>query len=326
MELVNETGEVADLFRSELTTDVMVNALVARVRYRIEDGKRLAAPAEGERLVDLRRDAIDLGDYGILGPDLIFPREGTDVIVLGDAAARGEEAAAMRVHIKAGPYDVAVNVFGDRVWEKALGSLTLTPSPPRPFRRMPVTLRNAFGGEAKGEYGPIPFHHNPAGKGYYLTREEALGQPLPNVEPPATPITSWSDKPDPIGIGPYPANYGLRLFKVHEPDVERQKIVFHPERGMFDLAYPALSGRRVDGGAVRIAGMSESGAVEFELPEPPFEARMILGRNTYVRDLELEEILVDMRTSLVDLTYRKLFKYAFVPNQARTTILRIKGA
>jgi len=51
--------------------------------------------------------------------------------------------------------------------------------------------------------------------------------------------------------------------------------------------------------------MSESGAVEFELPEPPFEARMILGRSAYVRDLELEEIVIDMRTSLVDLTYRR---------------------
>jgi hypothetical protein len=246
--------------------------------------------------------------------------------VLGDAVARGEETPAMRVHIKAGPYDVAVNVFGDRVWERALGAVSLTPSPPRPFRRMPVTLRNAFGGAAPAEYGPLPFFQNPLGKGYYLTKEQALGQPLPNVESPLAPIASWSDRPEPIGIGPYPAAFGLRLLKVFEPDVERQDVSFHPERGMCDLAHPVLSGQRVEGGVVRVAGMSEAGTVELELPDRPFEVCAILGPHTYVRDLELEEILVDMRSSLVDLTYRKLFKYEFVPHQIRQTILRRRGA
>lgn len=326
MEFVNETGEAADLLRSELRGDLMVAALIVRARYRIEEGRRLGPCAAAERLYDLRRARVDLGDYGFLEIDQIFPRQGTDVIVLGDAAARGDETPAMRVQVKAGPYDVAVNVFGDRVWEKALGSMTLTPSPPKPFRRMPVTLRNAFGGAAAAEYGPIPFYQNPVGKGFYWTRDEALGRPLPNVESPFAPIAAWSDRPEPIAVGPYPPNFGLRLLKIFEPDVERQQVSFHPERGLCDIAHPALSGQRVEGGAVRIAGMSEAGAIEFELPERPFEVCAIFGPHTYVRDLELEEILVDVRTSLVDLTYRKLFKYEFVPHQIRRTILRRRGA
>ena len=38
--------------------------------------------------------------------------------------------------------------------------------------------------------------------------------------------------------------------------------------------------------------------------------------------LDLEEIVIDTNLLLVDLAYRKLFKYAFTPHQLRKTILR----
>ena len=40
-----------------------------------------------------------------------------------------------------------------------------------------------------------------------------------------------------------------------------------------------------------------------------------------VRDLQLEEILIDLRHSMVDLSYRKLFDYDFVRHQTRKTTL-----
>ena len=75
-----------------------------------------------------------------------------------------------------------IAVFGDRDWIDQDSQLVATD--PQPFTSMPLTYENAYGGKVKLEEGDLPCAPNPMGKGYYLTAEQAHGQPLPNLEDP----------------------------------------------------------------------------------------------------------------------------------------------
>lgn len=116
----------------------------------------------------------------------------------------------------------------------------------------------------------------------------------------------------------------MRLFTF---DHAIQKLDLRPDAGMFSQAHPALSGRRIEGNEVRITGMSASGIIRFEMPKCPFGAVITLGDLEYVRGLDTQEIVVDLRrlvhdSVIVDILYRKMFVYEFVPLKIRRTILR----
>lgn len=330
MKFENASGFAAHLYRTELRKDEILCSLLVRVRYVLEDGRTLRLAEGDDGCRDVRREALDLGEYGTVENDSLYPRRGTDVIVLGDAIPPGgKESVATRVRLSAGPYLMALNVFGDRVWEKLFGAATLTASPPRPFSRMPVTYRNAYGGSATTEVGKVPSPNNPIGKGFYVTKEEALGQPLPNVELADQPIQSFEDRPDPGGFGPYSPAWGLRVRDLVE--VESGKITPRPDRGLFDRAHPALSAKRLaSGDRFELTGMTAGKPVDFTLPECPVEVEVFLGGATHVRSLHIEEVLVDLRPDrarpTVELAFRKMFKYLIVPYERRTATLRRRGA
>lgn len=321
MEFSNDTDCPGALFRSELEPDMIYNSVLARVRYRLLNEARLERLADEPRLVDIRRQP-ESDEYGLLEPDEFTARSGTDLIILGDAVTEDESTRVVDVRVTAGPYDLTVRVFGDRVWENSLVR-GLVPSPPQPFTALPITLRNAFGGAAVGQYGPVPFPRNPDGKGYYLDKREAMGRPLPNIEDPHDLIRDWDDRPAPIGIGPYPSNWGLRLEPCLSFDPNTGEPMFSPESSLHDRAHPRLSGQRLnEGERVHIQGMRDGPGIEFDLPSCPLEVELRLGQGVHVRSLWLEEVLVDLRSCHIDLTYRKVFHYAFKPFQVRRTRLR----
>lgn len=322
MDLVNETPYPADLFRSELERDVMYNALVGRVRYRLSTDQQLSPPTGVDILKDLRRQAHE-DPYGRLEPDDIYGRTGTDLIVLADAGLPDGPVAAMDVRVAAGPYDLTLRVTGDRVWERRFGLGAPRPSEPLPFSTMPVIYKNAFGGETPLEFGALPFAANPAGKGFYASEVQAIGKPLPNVEDPQALVTRWSDNPEPVGTAPYPPMWGLRLKKVLTFNPGTRKVRFSPVNGLFDRAHPRLSGKPlVAGDWVRLHGFALHTTLGFEIPPCPFVAEIQIGTKTHVRDLVLDEILVDLRTGHVDLSYRKLFHYPIRLREFRRSTLR----
>lgn len=326
MDLVNETPYPADLFRSEFEKDVMYNALVARIRYRLVDGQPLAPAAGADGLRDLRR-AVSEDAYARLDPDEIYGRTGTDIIVLGDAGAPDGPVSTMRVRVIAGPYDLTLRVTGDRVWERRLGVGALRPSAPTPFVTMPVTYKNAFGGQAPTELGGVPFAHNPIGKGFYLTEPDALGKPLPNIEDHDSPVTAWSDRPDPAGTAPYPQMWGLRLGKAVSSDPLTGKTRFSPGGGFFDRAHPRLSGKPLTAGDwVRMSGFGHKDLIGFRVPVCPLAAEIRLGSKLHAREPVLDEVLVDLRSGHVDLSYRKLFHYPIRLRERRLVTLRLKAA
>lgn len=319
MDFVNRTGSPAALLRSAGSGATIYASLITRTRYAMTDAGELVPPAPELRLTDLRRDQVTT-EYGTFEPDLFLPRTGTDVIVLGKAVSP-EPTTQMSVLVKAGPYQVELLLLGERVWTRG-ASGELVPGPAAQFSEMPLTYENAFGGAAKTEYGDLPDANNPVGKGFYLTEDEAVGKPLPRIEDPAARVLKWNDRPAPLGLGPYPLAWGLRLLEVFTIDPETTEPSIHPEKGLYDQAHPRLSGRRLDAGAVvTIEGMRPTGSFRMTVPACPFALGVALGDAESWLGLNLEEVLIDFDTSLVDLTYRKSFKYETVRHEKRTTVL-----
>ena len=322
MKFVNESGSPAELFRGELPGGMMSAALLARVRLGVDPAGRLK-PAVGERSIsEIRRDVV-ADDYGSLEPDLPYPRSGTDVIVYADAAAP-QPVTSHTVVVRVGSYRLELRVVGDRTWVRGLDGLV--PSAPRPFTRMALTWANAFGGEASTAYGELQEPSNPLGKGFYADEAAALGGPLPNIEDPAHPVRRWDDRPEPIGIAPYPSNWLLRHRECVELRPETGTLELYPERGMFDRAYPRLCGRPVvTGDAIEITGTAFAPRLVSQVPACPLEMVLQLGDREYVRTLDLEEIVLDLRAGYVDFGYRKLCKYRFVPHARRSITLRARA-
>jgi hypothetical protein len=348
MRFINETSASAGLLRTERPGDVMAAALVVRRRFVLSEGRLVersevrggsiplepgldappperAAPVKelSEQPVSiggLRKEVVDLGAWGELEPDELTPRVGTDVLVIGHAICP-EPRIASRVELRFGPYELALDVFGDRVWEGPPGALM--PSAPEPFERLPLSYARAYGGCASGDYGPVPYHKNPLGRGYHLRSGEARGKPLPNVELAGAHVSSWDDRPDPVGLAPYPALWGLRTERTVRVLEAEERVEIHPEGGMFDRAHPLLSGKLAEPGPFTLTGMTPTGALRFEVPPCPYAAEISLGADVFRRDLQLEELLVDLRPldrggePVVELSYRKMFRYPYLRQQRR---------
>lgn len=131
--------------------------------------------------------------------ELHLRKPGTDVLVLGDAAAGGRPVDVIDVGLRIGNLlDKHIRVTGDRTWH------TEGPSRPAPFVRMPLRYERARGGPLPGRNDVDP--HNPVGTGH---RER-----LPNLEDPARPMQHARDTPPPVGFGPIAPAWAPRRDRV----------------------------------------------------------------------------------------------------------------
>ena len=154
----------------------------------------------------------ELGKSGIL--DLTMPKPRGEALLLGKCHAPEEKPRpASQVRFKVGSIDKTLNVFGNRFWKRAGGTVEVI-SDPEPFTVMPVTYENAFGGP--------DFKKNPVGKGVapVLMKKGNTVYPLPNIETPNQLIGSPSDRPDPAGFGPLDPGLPQRTKKLGTFDEE----------------------------------------------------------------------------------------------------------
>jgi hypothetical protein len=142
--------------------------------------------------------------------DKPFYMGGVDVLIGGTVRQpSGVPRPRLDVELEVGrTFRRRVAVFGERRWVR--GEKGLVKSEPEPFVLMDLRYERAFGGEAKTEYGPMPFLANPLGKGFHLDAPSALGQPLANLEDPNALVESIDDQPEPVGLGYYPTSGALR--------------------------------------------------------------------------------------------------------------------
>ncbi|WP_437569377.1 DUF2169 family type VI secretion system accessory protein [Sorangium sp. So ce542] len=140
----------------------------------------------------------ELGRDGLF--DELHPKTRGELLVTGRCYPPGRVARpASSVRVQLGSIDKSLYVVGDRTW----GMLGM--SAPAPFTEMPVTWRNAFGGDG--------FAKNPLGKGY-----GDKSAALPNIESPRHLIHARGDRPAPAGLDGYDVTWPQRFSKIGTHD------------------------------------------------------------------------------------------------------------
>ncbi|HEX5749511.1 MAG TPA: DUF2169 domain-containing protein [Archangium sp.] len=209
--------------------------------------------------------------------DFSLRKPRTDVLLLGHAhAPQGKPVTSMTVGMRVGSLRKALQVFGNRVWERnLLGGLR--PCAPEPFLKIPLLYERAFGGIDRSH--PDERQHafenaNLLGVGFHSRSHGGIsGSALPNLEDPAQLISHPTDKPRPMGLGfisrnweprrSYAGTYDQKWLDTRYPflplDFDDRYFQGAPE----DQTCPYLRG----GEQVVLAGVTPEGRLQFSLPE-----------------------------------------------------------
>jgi len=138
--------------------------------------------------------------------DIVYDKQGTDVIINGHAYAHGK--AAVDAGFKLGSMSKILRCFGTRRWERGLSGYHI--SPPEPYDHLALKYELAFGGSITGNDGNRKaFPYNPVGVGY--TTGNAEGQLLPHIEYRQHLIATPRDCPPPAAFGAVPRHWRQRV-------------------------------------------------------------------------------------------------------------------
>ncbi|HWQ52511.1 MAG TPA: DUF2169 domain-containing protein [Bryobacteraceae bacterium] len=323
MDFVNTTPACAAFLNTTFGENHMQAAVIARLAFRVEGGRLLPTP-ESKWPVGPAPAQTPWGD---LPGDVPFLTGGIDVLVMGSLwQPGGQPGTELTAEILIGERFLRrITAIGDRRWIWQNGSLV--PETPQPFVSMPLTYDRAFGGDVETENGFCSWPPNPAGKGFYVTPEQAEGQPLPNLEDPEHRIASIEDRPEPMATGPYPAEGSLRVEQAVELDLESDNPGLKRIRPLvFNCAHPRMiltpSDTPRHGEIVEITHASPQGALQFQMPECEFHAQVSLENRSYAFPLHLDQIAVLLEEQRVILGYRVVFKYRLVKGERRCVTLR----
>lgn len=136
--------------------------------------------------------------------DATWGRTGTDIALLGHAYPQRPGDRQVDVSLRVGQFEKRARVFGDRQWEKTLGSAGM--SSPEPFEKIPLVWERSFGGVDLTPADPKDRSQdarNPVGRGFRAKNSQIDldGMYLPNIEDPRHLISDPTNHPSPIGFG-----------------------------------------------------------------------------------------------------------------------------
>lgn len=311
MELINHTSYPALMFKAGLPEDRLAVSVAVRVAFDINKGKATVSGNQSWPLYEAPWES----EYGPMETDNIFKKKDVDIQVFGKAHT-AKNAMVRQMQVSVGIKNklaYSLEVFGDRVWEKGFFGMQM--STPSPFSEMPLTLYNAYGGNINWDGLKMPYGNNPYGKGYYLNKEDAVNNALPNIEDPTKLIRSWNDRPDPVGITCCPLNE-LRMRTNLEFDSSGTITKF--DAGLYNTSFPGMRVKDIKAGEqIEISGMTANGQWSFEMPDLPISTRIMLGEKIIERHLAIDQVDIIPDKNQVFLTYRYPFTYDFVPMQKR---------
>ncbi|CAN5898703.1 DUF2169 domain-containing protein [soil metagenome] len=311
MELINHTEYPALMFRSEMSDEKYAMSVAIRITYDIIDGNAITAEIQEWVL----KPQTWQSQYGLMESDNVFKRGGVDILLFGSAKApKGIPTTSMNVEVKFNNQPInKIAVFGERVWEKSILGMYI--STPKSFTEMPISLENAYGGQAEWDGLSVPYNNNPYGKGYHHSKEDHVGKPLPNIELPDKLIRKWTDQPDPIGVGCLPQLCELHMRNNIEFDREGRITKFEPR--FYNTAFPAMIVDKIeDNDIIEIIGMSES-SFKFKIPSKKISMKVSLGERSKSWEMYIEQvgIIIDKKSAFI--TYRCPVNYKFVPHEIR---------
>jgi hypothetical protein len=218
--------------------------------------------------------------------DLGHPKPTTDVIVNGHAyAPGGRPATRVEVAMRVGPVAKSLQVVGDRHWRP--GPLGPVASSATPFLTVPLVYERAYGGRIRGRDSRVLAFddRNPAGPGFAVDPDLAVGLPLPNVEHPGAQLTLWLQRPEPAGFAAIARHWvpRARLAGTYDERWRREKLPLPPDD--FDERFylcapvdqqapaPLQGGEPVD-----LRNLTAEGRLTFRLP------KLVVGLRTRFTD------------------------------------------
>jgi len=245
--------------------------------------------------------------------DMHLGKPSTDVVLVGQAwAPEGKKVRQLDMGIAAADRRKLVRVFGDRVWRRKGAAF----SPPEPFESMPLVYERAYGGVHRSdpEQETVPGEaRNPVGVGFRGERkkDEAEGQPLPNIEDPKNLIKSWGEEVVPQGFG-FIAPYWVPrrdYVGTYDEGWQKKRAPYLPEdfdSRFFNMAHPDLvfDGYLKGGEPIQVVGASPKGRLRFRLPICDLEAAVTVAGQTEEPALNLETVLIEPDEARLCMTWR----------------------
>lgn len=312
MELINNTPYPALMFRTGLDDDKFAMSVAVRITYDIaEDANAVVSQNQEWKLCR----QLWQSEYGAIESDDVFRRGGVDILVFGSAKAPNNVPVhSMEVSVKHNGKTInKVVVFGDRVWKKSLLGMEI--STPKTFTTMPVTLANAYGGEADWDGIKIPFGNNPAGKGYHYAKEDYLGKALPNVENPEQLIRKYTDQPDPVGVACLPqlCEIHMRNNVLFDKDGQIDKL----DPKFFNAAFPTMIVDKIkNGDSISVTGMSDKPFL-LKVPTQKISMKTTLGEKEILKEMYIEQVGIITDKNQAFITYRCPINYTLIPLEIR---------
>lgn len=246
--------------------------------------------------------------------DVVLEKPGTDCILLGHAWAPKVRVGSVDVTFAIGPVRRTVRVFGERIWMKCMGMVSI--SKPAPFEKIPLVWERAFGGADTS--WPDPKEHefclaNPAGLGLLAKKSklEIDGMRLPNLEDPAYHIRKPFDRPRPAGFGPIPPHWLPRSSYAGTCDDQWRKYVsplppedmdprFHSSATPHLVSTRHLSGTE----QVLVENASRHGMLGFTLPGFTPRVSVTIGATNHELKMQLDTVIVEPDEERIVLAWR----------------------
>jgi hypothetical protein len=291
----------------QLVLDTDGERLVAVVKATFElprGGAQLEISPEG-RDRPVRQADIPWGDPEVSSigfpSDLCIRKPGTDVVVVAKGyAPRERPTPSFDVFVGVGHLEKALKVFGPRVWTGTGEGM----SKAAPILELDLRYEYAWGGFDDSDPEHIVSEpRNPIGRGKVRDPADRAGQPAPQIEDPAHPITSIDFDPPPAGVGAvgrhwlprrkYAGSYDEVWLETRAPlppvDLDDR---FHLCATPDLCATTPLRG----GEQVKLLNLLPGGgAVEFSLPRVALEMAFAVGdRDTARFRPHLDTVLLDL--------------------------------
>lgn len=322
MNFANRTDLQARLFTGALSEDVNGGWVVGRKTYALVDGNQGELPVHTEQWPVFAEPLnTEVGPF----PADDYPlRPQAELVVVGTARSR-RPVPHMQVHLNVGTFANRMLVFGNRRWSLRGSELSCTQ--PEPFCEMDLGLKSAFGGTADYEGLAYPHPLNPEGKGFYLTAEQAVDKPLPNLERPDCLIRKWNDQPMIATWGPVANAQAWQLAEwvtertrdsrepTDEKEIGKKSREVHASAAPPPLLLPEIKPGdpvQIDLGLERFC---------FRVPSVDANVRAQAGRRRASHPMKIAGLWVITSKRLVVMTWIARFKYGLRPGETRTAVL-----
>lgn len=286
--------------------------VVVKASFTIKPGARPEIAAEQEPVCQAPLYAGEPGKSSLLREaELVTEHPGTDVTLLGTAYSPEAKAVkTLDVALRVGAVSRTLRVFGDRTWRSDGESVSA--SEPAAWTRMPIQYERAFGGADPEDITPRASEpRNPIGVGFGSQARQLIGTPLPNIEDPLQPISSWESRPPPVGFGPIPGMWSPRREFAGTFDESWRKermpllpVDYDPRHAQ--SAHPDLvAGQPLRGGEeVVLVNLTPSGNLSFLLPRVPLTLLTRTRTGRLLMQPQLDRVIIEPDANKVVVVYR----------------------